>query len=282
MKPFLKYPGGKSRMLPQILPLFPRNVDAYVEPFLGGGAVFLSALSQGLARHWHVGDINPDLIGTYRAVRNNLVDVITFLESYVNIKEEFLDIRCAFNEGKPDVEGHPPERAAQYIYLNRTCFNGLMRFNRKGKFNAPYGYYEDLDLVRASMLMRTSALLQRAPRIVHGSYADITCGFPGTFFYIDPPYMPLSATASFTGYQEGKFGLKEHEDLRNWAEQMVRNKADVLVSNSDTPEVRALYSSPTWILQEVQASRSIAAKGSSRKPVGELLIRSTYEVRGAS
>lgn len=267
MKPFLKWAGGKRQLLPHLRTVIKRPFVCYVEPFVGGGAMLFD-LPDGLMKL--AGDTNERLIRTYRGVRDSCDQVIELLRGYPNDPDFFLQMRATPIDLKKDAEV-----AAWFIYLNRTCFNGLYRVNRSNQFNVPFGRYVNPTICDEPTLRACSAHLQDT-LVESGDFRNVHDRIPPqlqnhrTVVYFDPPYVPLSPTASFTGYTPGGFTYHDHERLAHCARELKRLGMQVVVSNSDTPTTRELYRG--FKLKRVKAKRRISCRATTRNPVGELII----------
>ena len=260
-RPFIKWVGGKRQLLSEILARTPKKYGVYYEPFIGGGAVFF-ALAPTRAV---VSDANERLIRTLKGVRDDVDGVIERLSSYPYEKQFFLSMRDRDIDAANDAE-----MAAWFVYLNRSCFNGLYRVNRKGRFNVPFGRYTNPRLCDPENLRACSAALLRADVGVAPFEAVLDRAERGDFVYFDPPYVPLSATSSFTSYTSNGFDMASHERLRDVAVTLRSRGVHVLISNSSAPFVRNLYSG--FRIDEVYASRSVNSKASARGKIVELLI----------
>lgn len=230
-KPFLKWAGGKSRLFPQIAKKLPPRIGTYYEPFLGGGAVFFELARSNRFDRAVIGDLCPELMNAFQVVRDLPEDLINALKQpqYKYGRDAFLDIRRA----DPD-KMDPVPRAARTIYLNKTCFNGLYRVNKKGRFNTPFGKYEDPVICDEANLRACSVVLQRA-ELVEADFEDV-CGDagPGDAVYYDPPYLPLSKTAKFTQYTPGGFSQSDHERLVRLFKRLDEAGACQVLSNSSS------------------------------------------------
>lgn len=274
VNPFLKWAGGKRQLLSQLQALLPADAreGAYHEPFLGGGALFFAFEP----KEAYLYDLNKDLMLTYEVVRNYCEDVITHLEIYQEGHRDdegfYNSIRSRFN-ARTDADSSIA-RAAQFIYLNRSCFNGLWRVNKKGEFNVSKGSYKvTRDLVRAKVIREASRVLQRA-QLYHTDYQLVRhWAREGDFIYFDPPYIPIQE-GSFTSFTSEGFSDENHQELANLVRDLVNLGCRVLVSNSDTPLTRELYKGLLQV--EIKARRSINRKASGRGPVGELAIVGGY------
>ena len=270
-RPFLKWAGGKTALLPKILPLLPAKINTYYEPFVGAGAVFFALANEKRFTAAWLGDANEELIDTYIAVRDQPEDTVDRLRTYASshCETHFYEVR----EKNPKKAWDYCGIAARMIYLNRTCFNGLYRVNKKGKFNVPFGAYknpticDEVNLLACSLVMHSTGGLKGFRADFEATVADAR---RGDAVYFDPPYIPLSPTSNFTAYAKGGFGEQEHIRLRDCFAALDARGVHVLLSNSDTPLVRKLYKG--FKLEEVQAPRRVNSKGGKRGNVGELLI----------
>lgn len=263
-RPFVKWSGGKRQLLPELIKYVPEKFERYYEPFVGGGALF-----------WHLqpksavlGDINDELIVSYRVIRERcekLIDVLT-LHGRAHSRAHFEHMRDV-----NFVEANVESRAARFIYLNKTCFNGLYRVNKSGKFNVPFGDYANPTICDAENLRACAAALKTVITM-HGDFEETTkLAESGDFVYFDPPYIPVSKT-SFTAYDKSGFGRADHVRLRDCALHLKRCGAYVLLSNSSAPLVEELYGRDFELIP-VQGKRSINSKGTGRGPVKEWIIR---------
>ena len=262
-KPPVKWAGGKGQLIPQFEPLFPKEgYDLYLEPFVGGGAVFFH-LSPRKAMLF---DSNDELINFYLVVRDHPEELLEDLKKHKNTREYYYSVRA--------LDPHhlsPIERASRLLYLNKTGYNGLWRVNSKGKHNVPFGRYKNPKIVDEENLHLVSRALKNAEILCDDFSRVLDYAKPNAFVYLDPPYHPLSETANFTGYTSDAFG---EEDQRRLAE--VFQKLDsigclVMLSNSDTPFIRELYDG--YDMQVVHAKRAINSRADRRGPINELVIR---------
>lgn len=256
--------GGKTRLLPEILSRLP-TYSGYVEPFLGGGAVFFALAPESAT----LSDVNPHLVTTYIEVRDRVDDVLTLLREYQKAHGPgvYGTMRDRYNyDTLTDTE-----RAALFLYLNRTCFNGLHRVNKKGEFNSPEGDSDGSDIVDETTLRSAAYGLRNADIYCRGFEAMTAVA--GNFVYLDPPYVPVSATSAFTGYA-GEFGMREQTQLRDFVNTLTDAGVKVLLSNSDAPAVHELYQN--YHIDRILAPRSINADGDGRGDVWETLVRN-YE-----
>jgi len=283
--PIVKWAGGKGRVLPALRAALPVSFGRYVEPFCGGAALYFDLYTRGRLNTAEdarpvLCDLNVELIETYAALAHDVEEVIAQLSSYArrhatDAKGSYYATRNRFND--PVGELDLADRAAAFLYLNRTCYNGLWRVNAKsGAFNVPMGDYKNPTICDPARLRMTARALKRA-RILAGDYRTaIAFAQRGDFVYLDPPY-----DASFTQYTRGGFRAEDQETLAREAFALAERGVHVLLSNHDTPLVRELYPDCVWNVAEVSAPRAISSKGSSRGKVAELLI-ANYRMGGVS
>lgn len=281
--PLLKWVGGKSALLPEIAKRLPPTFGTYYEPFAGGAALFFAlagAVERWDTNTWAVlSDLNAHLIDAYRGVRDQPGHVAELLADYQRRHPTtraskrypapalYYQVREAWNDGRIATQ---TDRAAAFVYLNRTCWNGVWRVNKAGKFNVPAGCYARPRILDEQRLALCAQALAGARVRVRPWQAAIDDAGAGDLVYLDPPYVPLTETANFTGYTAQGFGQADHEKLATAAHALVRKGVHVVVSNSDTPWVRKLYKGMK--ISRVKMARSISCKGDRRQPVGELLI----------
>jgi len=266
--PFLKWVGGKSQLLRVLSRLITHKSLTYYEPFIGGGATFFYFADRRRFRQAVLNDFNPELINCYQVVRDQLPELLRRLDQYKldedwNTEAQFKRVRAAEHEG-------PVEKAARTLYLNRTCFNGLYRVNRSGKFNAPYGKYDNPSLYDRHNIEACQETLQRFATLRVGGFAEaVHDAQAGDLVYFDPPYVPVSETASFTAYA-GQFGPEEQRELAELFRKLVDRGVMCVQSNSDAPLVHELYEG--FDLHTVGAKRNVNSKGDKRGKVNELVI----------
>ncbi|MDO8733683.1 MAG: DNA adenine methylase [Elusimicrobiota bacterium] len=265
--PFLKWAGGKGQLLKQIERLFPFAFNNYIEPFLGGGAVFFYLYSTGRLNDKKITliDSNEELINCYFAIKKDVNKLIKILcgEKFANTEEVFYEIRI---EEPRDMF----ERAARAIYLNKTCYNGLYRVNSSGKFNVPFGRYRNPLICDVENLKMVNTALRNV-KIVLGDFEKcLEYAQPHGFIYFDPPYQPISKTSSFTGYTKDLFDEKEQERLANLVGELNRKKCKIMLSNSDSPFIEGLYKD--YRIEYVKARRSINCNGFNRGEINELVV----------
>lgn len=290
VRPILKWAGGKRQLLPELRRFYPAAFERYVEPFVGSGAVFLDCHNRGLldGRAVWLSDINADVIGCYRMVRDDVAGVIRCLEELERGHQRlgaahFYAVRDEqFNRqrlGLPNPTAYTSELAAMLIYLNRTGYNGLFRVNSRGSFNVPAGRYAKVRICDADNLERLSGALQR-PRlqveVCPFEQALEDCG-AGDFVYLDPPYAPVSTTAQFTSYTAAGFGAAQQARLQQLVIRLAGRGAGVLLSNSVAPEIGRLYRhddarAAGLRARTVAARRAINSQPARRGAVREYLI----------
>ncbi|GFN21970.1 DNA adenine methylase [Thermanaeromonas sp. C210] len=262
-KPPVKWAGGKAQLIPQLEPLFPKKeYNLYIEPFVGGGAVFFHLLPHQAI----LIDSNEELINFYLVVRDNLEELLRDLRKHKNTREYYYSVRALDPE-----ELSPVERASRFLYLNKTAYNGLWRVNSQGKHNVPFGRYKNPKIVDEPNLRAVAEALKHA-QIICGDFSRVLeFARPGAFVYFDPPYYPLSDTANFTGYTPDAFGPEDQKRLAVVFRELDRSGCLVMLSNSDTPFIRELYSG--YDIRVVYARRAINCRPDRRGPITELVIR---------
>jgi DNA adenine methylase len=261
--PFLKWVGGKTSLLPELLKhVHDRNkLRGYHEPFVGGGALFFAVQPKRAV----LSDANPELVHCYSQVRDNVYGVLDVLARHVYERAHFEEVRA--------LEPHrlsPAERAARFIYLNKTCFNGLWRVNRSGRFNVPFGRYRNPKFNDPATLISASHAL-RGIHIQHSTFEEsMARSAPGDFVYLDPPYDPVSPSANFASYTAGGFTWEDQRRLAHACVVLNRRGVRFLLSNSATPRIRDLYSG--FEQRIVKAPRFVNSKASARGAVDEVLV----------
>jgi DNA adenine methylase len=265
-RPFLKWVGGKGRLLTDLLSRVPKKYGTYFEPFLGGGALFFSLRPSAA----EISDLNPELINAYQVVRDFPSELIRSLSIHKNTKRYFYKLRALDRRG--DFWTFPPvERASRFIFLNKTCFNGLCRVNSEGQFNVPFGMYKNPTIVDETNLLACCSALQGANLSVAGYDRVIERARPGDFVYFDPPYVPLSATSSFTAYAESGFTLQNQVELAETCKELDRRGVQFMLTNSDTELVENLYRE--FAIERINSPRSVSADGERRKAVKDIVVR---------
>ena len=273
-RPFVKWAGGKAKLASTIVASMPVGMRRYVEPFVGAGAVFFALDAERPGTRAVLSDANPDLIETYVALRDEpgaLSDALGALqERYLSADGE--GRRAMYYELRATTPETPSERAARFIFLNKTCYNGLFRVNASGGFNVPHGRYKNPRIHDAGLIEGAWRALQSAEVRVADFGSVCAEAEAGDFVYLDPPYHPLTATANFTGYTRADFGQAEQLRLRDAFEDLSRRGVAAMLSNSDHPYVRGLYAGMGYQMQQVTMSRAINSRATGRAPVPELLI----------
>jgi DNA adenine methylase len=294
VKPVVKWAGGKSKLLGELLARVPDPVGTYIEPFAGGAALFfalagdcelpevaqLPAVSGAKKRpsrakkriannspfaHSLLCDRNEDLITFYTVLRDDPEGLIRALSRFKHDEELYYKVRAQEPERLK-----PVARAARFSFLNRTCFNGLWRVNKKGLFNVPFGRYKNPKICDADALRRASLALAQTELTVGDFQTATHKARPGDFVYLDPPYVPLSKSAAFTAYASGGFTRVDQDRLRDELVRLRARGVYAMLSNADTPETRELYGD--FCAFEVRAPRAINARGSGRGDANELLV----------
>lgn len=264
-KPFLKWAGGKTQLLPEINKRIPKEFETYFEPFIGAGAVFFSLQPQKAV----LCDSNQELINTFETIRDNVQELIADLKTHQNNSEYFYKIRAMDREADFQ-ELSKVKRASRIIFLNKTCFNGLYRVNKKGFFNTPFGNYTNPLICDEANLLACSKALQGV-RLLCGSYDQIKeLVGANDFVYMDPPYAPMSETANFTDYTMAGFGEEEQKQLKSFCDELSKKGTKFLMSNSSAPFIKELYCE--YQQEEVLAKRAINSNAKGRGKITELLI----------
>lgn len=277
-QPFIKWVGGKRGLLSQILPLIPKNFNNYFEPFIGGGALFFELYSLGLLKdkNIYLFDINAELINAYNIVKNTPLLLISELEKFKekHSKEFYYEVR-AWDREEGFLERGELLRATRFIYLNKTCFNGLYRVNKKNQHNVPIGNYKNPNICDRETIYKASEALQNAI-IMNTSYKDVLkYASKNDFVYFDPPYYPLTETSSFTSYSEFDFLDQQQEELFDVFSELDNQGSYVSHSNSDTKFIENLYKD--FDVKKVQANRFINSKSSGRGKISEIIVSNKYE-----
>ena len=276
-RPIVKWAGGKSRLLGELLERVPRKIGTYAEPFAGGAALFFALASERAsgARSFEraiLADRNEELVACYRAVQGDVDAVIDALGSFRHDRDLFYEVRAQETRGMSDVA-----RAARFVFLNRTCFNGLWRVNAGGRFNVPFGKYKNPRILDEGALRAASRALADV-ELRSSDFADVTRELGrGDFVYLDPPYVPLSRTASFTAYAKDGFNPGDQERLARELHAMKRRGVKAMLSNADTPVTRDLYAG--LACHAIRAPRSISCDAATRGDAGELVV-TTWETPG--
>ena len=275
--PFLKWAGGKAKLAPLVLAGAPLGFKRYLEPFVGGGALFFALADTHRVTRCTLNDSNVELMEAFTAVKERVEPLIVALETlaadYLPADQEG---RAAFYYAQrartSDQIASPVDRAARLIFLNRTCYNGLYRVNHSGRFNVPHGRYANPRIVDAPGLRACAAALSQATLTAEDFARTCAKARAGDFVYLDPPYRPLSVTSSFTAYTSEDFDDGHQQRLRYEFVQLTERGVAAALSNSDHPFIHELYAGQGFDIERVEMSRAINSKGSGRTPIGELLI----------
>ncbi len=267
VQPFLKWAGGKRQLLDEIRKYVPKGYNTYYEPFVGGGAVLFSLQPERAV----INDINAELIRTYRVIRDDVDTLLEHLARHQNDKEYFYALR-ALDRTEQFQSLSPAERASRLIYLNKTCYNGLFRVNRQGQFNVPFGGYKNPNIVNEPVLRAVHQyLVENEIDILNTDFVEaVASAKEGDFVYIDPPYDPISSTASFTGYSLDGFGKDEQIRLKKTVDSLTNRGCKVLLSNSATDFIKDLYKDYHIVI--VAANRAINSNASKRGKIDEVLV----------
>jgi len=265
-KPFIKWVGGKRQLADELQKRLPSSYNRYFEPFVGGGALFF-ALKPEKA---FIADLNSELINVYKIVRDYVEELIKELSKYKNTKTCYYKTRDM--DRKPDYHRLPAlQKAARFIYLNKTCYNGLYRVNSKGQFNVPFGKYKNPKICDAENLRACSQALQKT-EIVNADFS-IVLDFakPKDFVYFDPPYVPLNATSNFTAYTQNGFDVDMQFRLKEVCDKLTDKGVLWMLSNSYTEFVLNLYKE--YNIHTVYANRAVNCKSNGRGKIKEVIVR---------
>jgi len=264
VKPFLRWAGGKQWLAHKLARLIPVHDHTYYEPFLGGGSLFFAACPNRAI----LGDINERLIGTYQILRDRPKDLILILSQWENDEETYYKVRTT--EYKDDLW-----QAAQFIYLNKTCWNGLYRVNRQGGFNVPFGY-NNRKVFDGTHLLEASEVLQNAKVIYCDFEQLLKTATAGDFVYLDPPYTVLHSRNGFRQYNEKLFSWQDQVRLADTARELAHRGCLVVISNADNEEVLSLY--PDFLYQKVSRHSVLAANPKWRQKTSEALLVSSDQL----
>lgn len=264
---FVKWAGGKKQLLPQFKAYFPSKIERYFEPFVGGGAVAFHVIKYYKPVFAYLSDSNDELVNTYKVIRDNVDGLIERLKEHKkkHSKEFYYKVRAQNPKILSDLE-----RAARFIYLNKTCFNGLYRVNSKGEFNVPIGSYKDPVVYSEKELREISQLLKGVALETKQFYEIESKVESGDFVYFDPPYYPISKTSSFTSYTQEDFLDAEQKRLAELFKTLDKRGAKVMLSNSDSDFIKSLYKG--YSTNIVRASRMINCDASGRGKINEVVI----------
>lgn len=264
--PIVKWVGGKRQLMFELIKNMPKSYNRYFEPFIGGGALFFELQPEQA----YISDMNEELINLYSVVRDNVYELIKDLSKHEVSKEYFLEIRN-IDRTEQYTELSDVERASRFIYLNRTCFNGMYRVNSQGQFNVPFGHYKNPRIIDENNLLNCSELLKKT-EIKCADFSEIlTKVKKGDLVYFDPPYVPLNETSSFTSYTKDGFDINMQFKLRDVCDELDSMSVKFMLSNSDTKLVNELYEN--YNIKKVFASRQINANADGRGKITEVLVR---------
>ena len=264
--PIVKWVGGKRQLMFELIKNMPKSYNRYFEPFIGGGALFFELQPEQA----YISDMNEELINLYSVVQDNVYELIKDLSKHEVSKEYFLEIRN-IDRTEQYTELSDVERASRFIYLNRTCFNGMYRVNSQGQFNVPFGHYKNPRIIDENNLLNCSELLKKT-EIKCADFSEIlTKVKKGDLVYFDPPYVPLNETSSFTSYTKDGFDINMQFKLRDVCDELDNKGVKFMLSNSDTKLVNELY--VNYEIKKVFASRQINANADGRGKITEVLVR---------
>jgi len=260
-QPFLKWAGGKTQLLHELIKRVPEEYNVYFEPFIGGGALYFAIAPEEAV----IADINDDLVNAYIVVRDNPNELLEALSKYKNEKDFYYSIRSQDQNKLGKIE-----RAARLVYLNRTCFNGLYRVNKNGQFNVPFANYKNPNFVQTERILAASQMLQNTD-VYHAGFEKVLVeAKAGDFIYLDPPYYPKDVYSDFKRYSKEQFYKNDHERLAELYNELTERGCYVMLSNSDTPFTRELYKK--WRVDTVYAKRLINKDASKRGEVTEIIV----------
>jgi len=270
---FIKWAGGKKQLLKQFKPYFPKKINRYFEVFIGGGAVLFYIIKTYKPKYIFISDINEELINCYNVIKEDVEELIKLLKEYKkkHNKEVYYEVRAE----DPKLLSNT-SRAGRFIYLNKTCFNGLYRVNSKGGFNVPIGSYKAPSIVMEKELREISKLLKGVKIKVMSFENIIKIAKKGDFIYFDPPYYPIKKGKSFTTYTKGNFLEKEQEQLKDVFSKLDKKGCNIMLSNSDTKFIKDLYED--YNINFVQANRMINCDGNGRGKINEVVV-TNYKIK---
>jgi DNA adenine methylase len=272
LAPFVKWAGGKTSLLPYLLPHIPLPLSSYYEPFLGGGALFFGICARTSGFSAHLSDTNEELITAYGVIKEFPEELIRLLSRFHGEYDSAVDKSAYFYQKRDWRPADRVESAARLIFLNRTCYNGLYRVNSKGEFNVPFGRYKNPRILNSDVIRAASHVLENTKAELRTTdYKDAlaSCG-TADFVYLDPPYQPLTKTSSFTDYTPGGFSEKDQEELAEEFGKLVDRGCTVLLSNSETALTKHLYRH--FEMRKVTVNRPINSVGIGRKGYKELIV----------
>ena len=269
--PFVKWAGGKRQLIPQIEEHLPQEYNTYIEPFVGGGALFFHLKPKNAV----IIDINAELINTYKVIKNNVSELIQSLKKHKNDKDYYYRVRSADREIESFQKWSDVEKASRTIFMNRCCYNGLYRVNSKGFFNVPFGRYKNPKFCNEMNLNAVHETLKNA-LIIHGSFeVCLDHAEKGDFVYFDPPYHPLSETANFTSYTKDNFGKDSQVKLKEVFKKLDDRGCKVMLSNSYNDFILDLYED--FKIVTLSAKRAINSNASKRGEIKEILVLNNFD-----
>lgn len=277
LKPFLKYPGGKGKLVNFLAQFIPKNYTTYYECFVGGGANFFYLQPEKAI----INDINSEVINCYKIIRDQpekLIELCQIHKSKHNQEYYYLirnlDRHQYFSGLLPVI------RAARFLYLNKTCYNGLVRFNKSMQFNSPIGAYKDPTIIEPDFIREVSEYLNNPGiQIEEGDFSEsLKTASSGSFGYLDPPYKPISKSSSFVGYSKQGFKDENQIEIKQVCDRLIDRGVQILISNSASDFIYELYQDSRYEIIEIEANRSINSKAGKRGKIKELLIYSKYEI----
>jgi len=269
ISPILKRRGGKRKLLKYIIPKIPREMNNYFEPFAGGGAVFLCFQPQNA----YINDLNEELINVYLTIKNHPQELLKCLKLHkLSHNKEYYYKTRSLDRGLNYKELSSIEKAARIIYLNHTCYNGLYRVNKKGYFNTPIGRYKNPKILNEDNILNANKYFNNKNVIFScGDYKDILKkAEKGDFVYFDPPYDPVSVSASFTMYTSNGFSRKDQTELKELCDELTKKGVKFLLSNSETVFIKDLYKN--YNIELIPVRRLIGSNNEGRKIINEVLI----------
>jgi DNA adenine methylase len=280
VRPFLKWAGGKRQLLPEIVKYVPKRISkhTYYEPFIGGGALLFQLQPPKAV----INDTNKELINCYKVIRDSLDELMEELskDKYSNSETSYYEMRDLDRSTKKYASLSEVEKAARIIYLNKTCYNGLFRVNSQGQFNVPFGRYKNPNFLDDAVLIAVNKYLNSNDiTLLNQDFAEaVKDANTGDFVYLDPPYDPVSQTASFTGYDVNGFNRDEQERLKEEFDALHKKGCKVMLSNSCTDFIMDLYKDYQDTIIKVRATRSINSNALKRGRVDEVLVLN-YEIQ---
>jgi len=272
-KPFVKWAGGKRQLISVLNENLPDSFGTYFEPFLGGGALLFNMLTERNKQKCNISDLNSDLVLAYATIRDNVEDLISSLRQHEKYYQK--DSKSYYYSIRESSPKNEIEKTSRLIFLNRTCFNGLYRVNRKGQFNVPLGKYTNPNIVNEDNLRSVSHILTSSKVTIQCRDFEsvLRDAKKGDLVYFDPPYQPVTNTANFTSYTSRSFTYDDLNRLADLCVKLDSKGCNVLLSNSNSKEVVDMFSNTTWTINKIKANRSINSNSTKRTGHFELLIK---------